>query len=79
MPTKYEIRLYQLSGAKKKRKGFSSAHYGILNVFGVGVVEELATIKSSLDIFSLVPGLEKHLSAKYKGLKDLEIIYSLSY
>lgn len=63
----------------RKAQGVSSAHYGILNILGVSVVEELATIKSSLVFFSLVPGLEKHLSAKCKGLKNLEIIYTLSY
>lgn len=62
----------------RKAQGVASAHYGTLNVCGVSVAEEPATIKSFLDVFSLAAGLGKHPSAKCGRLKNVENIYTLS-
>lgn len=42
-------------------------YYGILNIFGVSVVEESVIIKSFLGVFSLVVGFGKYFFINMEG------------
>lgn len=67
------MKSYSLSYLEpRKAQGVSSAHYEILNVSGVSVAEEPATIKSFLDVFQSCYWAWKTSHSQMWRAKELE-------